>query len=541
MSETEKFIIELDDQVSQPAKTATRALDELDAAAETASETTSDVAASAKKTGGAFQSLGLKIQAFGTERMGRFGEVLSGVSPRLLGMAAAATAVVTSVAAVGIGIVGAARGLKALSDEFQSARRAEAAFSEFEGGEQALRRIEEFGGRISVPLDVAQKSAKRLLGTFGNVEDAEKAFAVAGAAAQKFGDGTAAAMETALDKVAELGTLQEVSLSDFETTAEQLGTSTEKLLQNTADAYGMTVKELEQAVKDGKVAGNALVNGIASAATGSTQVDAIKRVAEESADPVSSAFTRIGNAWDRLKQRFAGVLFSGDLGIEGATVKIEEFFFKIGDWIEQNEEFVSSFVTGLKFLATTIGVVAGIVITTTAAIVAGIGFVIDQFSKIGDIDFGFISDKIMGFFSGLGQSIMSSGQSIMNMLAQGIKSAAAAPFTAVKDVVGKVRRLLPFSPAKEGPLKDLDKIKLVETLADSVEPEPLVNRVSSVLDVATQAEPSATAAQPTSLDRSTANNTFNITVNTAHDSPMAIAAAIRDEMATLHRRLELQG
>jgi hypothetical protein len=57
------------------------------------------------------------------------------------------------------------------------------------------------------------------------------------------------------------------------------------------------------------------------------------------------------------------------------------------------------------------------------------------------------------------------------MIANGIKSAAGDPVGAVKGLVGDVRGFLPFSPAKRGPLQDIDKTgpALVSTIAEGVE------------------------------------------------------------------------
>jgi hypothetical protein len=55
------------------------------------------------------------------------------------------------------------------------------------------------------------------------------------------------------------------------------------------------------------------------------------------------------------------------------------------------------------------------------------------------------------------------------------------PYNLAKTMVEKVRNLLPFSPAKEGPLRDLHKIKLVETIAATIKPAPLVNATSNAL------------------------------------------------------------
>ena len=49
-----------------------------------------------------------------------------------------------------------------------------------------------------------------------------------------------------------------------------------------------------------------------------------------------------------------------------------------------------------------------------------------------------------------------------------VRSAGLAPVNAVKDMAGKIRNMLPFSPAKEGPLKDLDKLDFGGPIVSSI-------------------------------------------------------------------------
>lgn len=69
---------------------------------------------------------------------------------------------------------------------------------------------------------------------------------------------------------------------------------------------------------------------------------------------------------------------------------------------------------------------------------------------------------------------------LMKTLADGILKFASLPIDALKFVVKKLRDLLPFSPAKAGPLKDLDKIKIVETVASTIDAAPAVQAMERV-------------------------------------------------------------
>ena len=105
--------------------------------------------------------------------------------------------------------------------------------------------------------------------------------------------------------------------------------------------------------------------------------------------------------------------------------------------------------------------------------------------------------RILRGLGNLGNLLFNAGKNILRGLVRGIKSVAMAPVNAVKDVVGKVRNFLPFSPAKEGPLSgkgspEIAGATLVQMIADGMQ--------SEVGDLARMAERAAAAALPGLLD-----------------------------------------
>ena len=108
-----------------------------------------------------------------------------------------------------------------------------------------------------------------------------------------------------------------------------------------------------------------------------------------------------------------------------------------------------------------------------------------------------LPSRIVRGLGKIGDLLLNAGKSIIRGLVRGIKSVASAPVNAVKDVVGKVRNFLPFSPAKEGPLSgrgspEIAGATLVEMIADGMQ--------SEVGDLARTAERAAAAALPGLLD-----------------------------------------
>ena len=93
-------------------------------------------------------------------------------------------------------------------------------------------------------------------------------------------------------------------------------------------------------------------------------------------------------------------------------------------------------------------------------------------------------NKLVQFVSGI--NLFSAGQKIISSLWEGIQSVAVKPIEAVSGIVGKIRNLLPFSPAKEGPFKDLHKVNIIGTIAETMKPTPAVTAMSKAMSATKQ-------------------------------------------------------
>ena len=93
--------------------------------------------------------------------------------------------------------------------------------------------------------------------------------------------------------------------------------------------------------------------------------------------------------------------------------------------------------------------------------------------------------RVLGFLSSI--NLSETGANIVSTIVAGITRMASAPVDAMRAIVQKVRNLLPFSPAKDGPLRDLHRVKLVETVAEAVRPAPLVDAMSNAAGLAMNA------------------------------------------------------
>lgn len=109
-----------------------------------------------------------------------------------------------------------------------------------------------------------------------------------------------------------------------------------------------------------------------------------------------------------------------------------------------------------------------------------VGLIIKNWDSIAEF-FGNIWKKVIekfkGFFDflkGIPMRMFEAGKNILKSIWEGMKSMAMKPVELIQNVVKKVRNFLPFSPAKEGPLRDIHRIRLIETIADTIKPAPLV-------------------------------------------------------------------
>jgi hypothetical protein len=82
--------------------------------------------------------------------------------------------------------------------------------------------------------------------------------------------------------------------------------------------------------------------------------------------------------------------------------------------------------------------------------------------------------NIKSKISGIASSAYSSGMAIVNGIKNGINAAASGAVGALKSLVKRLRDLLPFSPAKEGPLKDLDKLNFAGPITKSLKKANLI-------------------------------------------------------------------
>lgn len=90
---------------------------------------------------------------------------------------------------------------------------------------------------------------------------------------------------------------------------------------------------------------------------------------------------------------------------------------------------------------------------------------------------GFLKDlggAINSMLGGLPSKFLTAGKNIFISLWNGMKATVGKPIEMMKQLATKLRAFLPFSPAKEGPLRDIHRVRIMETIASAMKPAPMV-------------------------------------------------------------------
>lgn len=172
--------------------------------------------------------------------------------------------------------------------------------------------------------------------------------------------------------------------------------------------------------------------------------------------------------------------------------------------------------------------------------------VIKEFSIVAS--FVTMFEKLWVYLQSVYADLKEAGGKMMTMIADGIKSKLNEAVDAMKNAVKSMREYLPFSPAKKGPFKDLHKIKIVETIAQSIKPAPLSKAMAAMTLAATVAATSPVAAKSASPISSPSrggsgqvvvNFSPNISVGAgASISKAEIQAILKDQMPELMKAIE---
>lgn len=151
-------------------------------------------------------------------------------------------------------------------------------------------------------------------------------------------------------------------------------------------------------------------------------------------------------------------------------------------------------------------------------------------------------EPITAFFTKIWRSVVDiagkmreAGATLITMLWEGIKSMASKPIEAVRDIVQRIRNFLPFSPAKDGPLRDIHRIRIVETIAETIKPGPMVKAMRTATAATMIA---ATGASPAHAGGTGSTVHYSPTINLAPGTPGEVRRQVDEALLSSKAEFE---
>lgn len=211
-------------------------------------------------------------------------------------------------------------------------------------------------------------------------------------------------------------------------------------------------------------------------------------------------------------------------------------------------------VAGLLAAGSFIGIGGGVI-----AVVAGIGaaiaavtaylytwhpaFLATIGSVVGDVGKVLLNlgKFVYEFFTGQWKRMFTdAGWNLVKALADGIWKAASLPARATEAMVSKIWDYFPHSPAKEGPLRSLHRVRIVEELSRSIQPGPALiamRRTAAAVAIAAPMVLSPMMSAPAMAGASGGTSGGGIVIQVHQEIHIdgAIAGDDRKLMATLER------
>lgn len=141
---------------------------------------------------------------------------------------------------------------------------------------------------------------------------------------------------------------------------------------------------------------------------------------------------------------------------------------------------------------------------------------------------------IFNWVWGFGSRFFDAGKHIMDSIADGIAAKISVVTRKVESVTQSIRDFFPFSPAKTGPLKDIHRIKLIETIAQGIRSAPVTSVMHNVtgrmFDQLNQTMPVYSSGSGTNIS-------FSPTINLSGGATPADAKMLVDNMRMEFNRL----
>lgn len=110
--------------------------------------------------------------------------------------------------------------------------------------------------------------------------------------------------------------------------------------------------------------------------------------------------------------------------------------------------------------------------------------------------FGRAIGRILTSVLTLPGQMLAAGMNIITSLTDGMVKMINKPVQVIDRLAKRIRGFLPFSPAKEGALRDINCVRIVETIAESMKPAPMMNAMRTITAATILAATPAMAVNP---------------------------------------------
>ncbi len=195
---------------------------------------------------------------------------------------------------------------------------------------------------------------------------------------------------------------------------------------------------------------------------------------------IGSAFAQVQAVFMNAGMMIQAVFMQIVMSIQMAVMQIILVFQQIGVGIQTAIATITTTLASLGAIFTAIfasmsASVASAMAGVVSAITGGMAQAVAAVQGAGA--------AMVGAIQGIAGQMFAAGAAIVQQLIAGITSQIGAAQGAIAQLAGSIRGALPFSPAKWGPLSDIDKTGygLVSTFAKGIQPGPLMGALNSAL------------------------------------------------------------
>ncbi len=195
---------------------------------------------------------------------------------------------------------------------------------------------------------------------------------------------------------------------------------------------------------------------------------------------IAGAFAQVQAVFMQAGMMIQMVFMQIVMSIQMAVMQIIMVFQQIGAGISAA---IASIMATLSSLGAQIGAVFSSMAAAVSSAMAGVVSAISSGMASAVSAVTSAGSAMVGAIQGIAGQMFAAGAAIVQQLIAGITSQIGAAQGAIANLASSIRGALPFSPAKWGPLSDIDKTGygLVNTFAAGIQPGPLMSSLGAAL------------------------------------------------------------